>query len=153
MAMTLLLKVEDVFDISGFGGCLLKIVINTFLIGSVLALASCAYRLPAFVPPSQELIRTAANAPEQYAVRVNTGTMTAYDVPQDGRIKVGAPPYRPSCGIYLFNAIKVGGYGDPLKKWGLLISHNGKTVRNLSLRDMQGFPTDETGYHIVKIAD
>ena len=128
--------------------------ISVFLISTALALSSCAYRLPAFVPPSQELIRITANAPEQYAVQVNTGTMTDYDVQHDGRLKIGVPSYRPSCGVYLFNAIKVGGYGDdPLKTWSLSISRNGKTVRNLSLRDMQKFPTDEAGYHIVKMAN
>ena len=126
---------------------------TVFLIGTALALSSCAYRLPAFVPPSQELIRISANAPEQYAVQVNTGTMADYDVPHDGRLKIGVPPYRPSCGVYLFNEIKVGGYGDQLKSWSLSIRRNGKTLRNLSLRDMQKFPTDEAGYHIVKMAN
>jgi hypothetical protein len=114
---------------------------------------SCAYRLPAFVPPSQELIRISANTPEQYAVQVNTGTVTDYDVPHDGRLKVGVPPYRPNCGVYLFNAIKVGGYGDPLRTWSLSISRDGQAVRKVSFRDMQKFPTDEAGYHIVKMAN
>lgn len=126
---------------------------TVFLIGTALALSSCAYRLPAFVPPSQELIRISANTPEQYAVQVNTGTMADYDVPHDGRLKIGVPPYRPSCGVYLFNEIKVGGYGDQLKSWSLSIRRNGKTVRNVSLRDMQKLPTDEAGYHIVKMAN
>lgn len=121
------------------------------LFGAVLTLTSCAYRLPALAQPSQGLIRIVANAPEQYSVQVNTGTVTEYDVPHDGRIKVGIPGYRPSCGVYLFDAVKVGGYGDPLKGWNVSITRNGKTVRKQSLRVTQKSPTDEAGYHIVRI--
>jgi hypothetical protein len=85
-------------------------------------------------------------------VQVNTGTVREYDVPRDGRIKVGIPSYRRSCGVYLFNAIKVGGYAKPLNGWLVSIIHNGKTVRKQSLEVTQKSPTDEAGYHIVKIA-
>ena len=122
------------------------------LIGLVITLGGCAYRLPIVSPASQALIRIVANAPEQYAVQVNTGTVKEYDVPQDGRIKVGIPSYRPSCGVYLFNAIKVKGYGDPLKSWTVSITRNGNTVRKQSLRVTQESPTDEAGYHVVRIA-
>jgi hypothetical protein len=74
---------------------------------AVLPFAGCAYRLPPVTPASQELIHVVANASEQYAVEVNTGTVRKYEVPEDGRIKVGIPPYRRSCGVYLFDAIKV----------------------------------------------
>jgi hypothetical protein len=122
------------------------------LISGVLSLAGCAYSLPPATPPSQELIHIVANAPEQYTVQVNTGTVREYDVPRDGRIKVGIPSYRRSCGVYLFNAIKVGGYANPLNGWLVSIIHNGKTVRKQSLEVTQKSPTDEAGYHIVKIA-
>src|SRR3989442_9647977 len=83
------------------------------LIPAVLTLTGCAYRLPVIAAPSQQLIRIVANAPEQYTVEVNTGAVAKYDVPHDGRLKVPIPSYRPTCGVYLFNAIKVRGYGDP----------------------------------------
>lgn len=72
-------------------------------------------------------------------------------VPHDGRVKVEIPWYRPSCGVYLFDAIKIRGYGDPLKSWTVSVTRNGKTVRKQSLRDTQKSPTDEAGYHIVRI--
>jgi hypothetical protein len=122
------------------------------LISVVLVLAGCAYRLPPASPASQQLIRIVANAPEQYTVEVNTGTVKQYDVPVDGRIKIGIPSYRRSCGIYLFDKIKVGGYGDPLNDWILSITRNGKTVRKQSLRVTQKSPTDDAGYHTVRIA-
>ena len=126
--------------------------VKVFLITAVLTLAGCAYRLPTIAPPSQQLVRIDATAPEQYTVQVNAGTVKEYDVPHDGRIKVGIPSYRPSCGVYLFNAIKVRGYGDPLKGWIVSVTRNGKTVRRQSLRVTQKSPTDEAGYHIVRIA-
>ena len=122
------------------------------LISGVLPLAGCAYRLPPATPTSEELIHIVANAPEQYTVQVNTGTVREYDVPRDGRIKVGIPSHRRSCGVYLFNAIKVGGYADPLNSWIVSVTHNGKTVRKQSLRVTQKSPTDEAGYHILRIA-
>lgn len=126
--------------------------VKVFLIIAALTLGGCAYRLPMANAPSHQLVRIVATAPEQYSVQVNTGTVNEYDVPHDGRIKVGIPSYRPSCGVYLFNAIKVRGYGDPLKSWTVSVIHNGKTVRKQSLRLTQKSPTDEAGYHIVKIA-
>ena len=102
--------------------------VKVSLISAVLTLAGCAYRLPTIAPPSQQLVRIVAIAPEQYTVQVNTGTVKEYDVPHDGRVKVGIPSYRPSCGVYLFNAIKVRGYGDPLKGWIVSVTRNGKSV-------------------------
>ena len=125
--------------------------VKVFLISAILTSAGCAYRLPTIAPPSQQLVRIVAIAPEQYTVQVNTGVVKEYDVPHDGRIKVGIPSYRPSCGVYLFNAIKVRGDGDPLKGWIVSVTRNGKTVRKQSLRVTQKSPTDEAGYHIVRI--
>jgi hypothetical protein len=103
-------------------------------------------------PASQELIHVVANASEQYALEVNTGTLRKYDVPEDGRIKVGIPSYRLPCGVYVFDAIKVGGYADPLSDWTISITRNGKTVHTQSLRTTQKSPTDDAGYHIIKIS-
>lgn len=126
--------------------------VTVSLIGAALTLAGCAYRLPVATPPSHRLIRIVADSPEQYSVQVNTGSVKQYDVPPDGRIKIEIPSYRPTCGVYLFDAIKVGGYSDPLKSWTVSITRNGKTVRKQSLRGTQKSPTDEAGYHLVKIA-
>jgi hypothetical protein len=117
----------------------------------VMMLAGCAYRLPPFTPASQELIHIVAGTPEQYTGQVNTGGVRDYDVPHDGRSKIGIPPYRRSCGVYLFDVIKVGGDADPLKSWVVAVVHSGKTVRKQSLLVTRKFPTDDAGYHIVKI--
>lgn len=125
---------------------------KVFFISTVLMLAGCAYRMPIVVPPSQQLVSIVAAAPEQYRVQVNTETVDEYNVPHDGRIRVAIPPYRPTCGVYLFNVIKVRGYGDPLKSWTVSVNRNGTTVRKQSLRATQKSPTDGAGYHIIKIA-
>ena len=122
------------------------------LISAVMTLAGCAYRLPTIAPPYRQPVRIVAAAPEQYTVPVNTGNVDEYAVPHDGRIEVGIPSYRPSCGVYLFNAIKVRGYGDPLKDWILTVTHDGKTIHEQSLRATLKSPTDEAGYRIVRIA-
>ncbi len=122
------------------------------LAGAVLPLTGCAYRLPPATPPFQQLIHVFANTPEQYAVEVHTGTVRKYDVPADGRIKVDVPSYRRACGVYLFDAIQVGGYGDPLKDWTVSITRNGKMIYKQSLRATQKSPTDDAGYHIIKIS-
>ena len=122
------------------------------LISAVATLAGCAYRLPTIAPSYRQPVRIVAGAPEQYTVQVNTGTVKEYAVPHDGRIEVRVPSYRPTCGVYLFNAIKVRGYGDPLKDWILTVTYNGKIIREESLRATQKSPADEAGYHIVRIA-
>lgn len=81
-------------------------------------------------------------------MQVNTETVKQYDVPHDGRMAVDIPSYRPPCGVYLFNAIKVGGDGDPLKTWIVSITRNGKTVRKQSSRATQKSPQDEAGYQV-----
>lgn len=126
--------------------------VTVTLLGAVLMQTGCAYRLYATTPPSHGLIRIETDSPQQYSVQVNTRTVKQYDVPHDGRIGIDIPSYRFPCGVYLFNAIKVGGFSDPLKTWTVSITLNGKTVRKQSLRAMQKSPTDDAGYHIVRIA-
>ena len=128
-------------------------LVTVLLIGVISMLAGCVYRLPAGTPPSQELIRIVSSIPEQYTLQVNAGTVNEYAVPHDGRVKIAVPAYRRSCGVYLLNFIKVGGYGDPLKSWSISVSHNGRTVRKLSLRAAEKLPTDDAGYRMVRFTD
>jgi hypothetical protein len=131
----------------------LSFLVTASLVGWTLTLASCAYRLPAFTLPSQELVRIVTKKPEQYTAQVDTGRVNEYEVPPDGRVKVGIPPYRSSCGVYLFNVVKVGGYDSPLKAWSISIARNGKTVRKLSVQAVRELAADQAGYHILKIKD
>lgn len=126
--------------------------VTVSLLGAALTQAGCAYRLYAPTPPSYGLIRIDTDSPGQYSVQVNTRTVKQYNVPHEGRIAIDIPSYRPTCGVYLFDAIKLWGGSDPLKTWTVSISRNGKTVRKQSLRATQKSPADDAGYHIVRIA-
>ena len=86
---------------------------------AALLLSGCAYRLPPPVPPSQDRVRIVATDPQQYVLRVETETTAVIQVPADDRVTIGVPWHRKSCSVYLFNQIKVGGGGDPLRAGAL----------------------------------
>ena len=128
--------------------------ITILVVCSVLGLTSCAYRLYGPIPPSQELVQIIAKTPEEYVVQVDTGSSNhQYEMPSGGRVKIAIPSYRFPCGVYLFNAVKVGGYADPLEGWSVLLNRNGKTIRRLSVRAVLKLPTNQDGYHILKLRD
>jgi len=117
-------------------------------------LSSCEYRLYGFIPPSQELIQIVAKTPGPYVVQLQTGNLTRkYEVPLDGRVTVVVPTYRLPCGVYLLNAVKVGGYGDPLKGWNVSVTRDGSTVRELSVRAVLKLPVDRDGYRTLRLKD
>jgi hypothetical protein len=92
--------------------------------------------------------------PEEYVVQVDAGNSThQYEVPPAGRARIAIPSYRFPCGVYLFNAVKGGGYGDPLESWSVSLSRNGKTIRKLSMRAVLKLSTNQNGYHILKLRD
>ena len=124
------------------------------VVGSALTLTGCEYRLYGFVPPSQELVQIAAKAPEQYALQVQTGSFSReYKVPHDGHVTIAIPSYRFPCGVYLFNAVKVGGYSDPLKTWSVSVTRNGTTVHKLSVRAVLKLPVGQDGYRTLRLKD
>ena len=69
----------------------LSVLLITVIGAWLLMLTSCAYRLPMITPPTQDMFRVVAKAPEQYRLQVNTGRANDYDVPHDGRVKVVIP--------------------------------------------------------------
>jgi hypothetical protein len=136
-----------------------RLGIRYLAVAGVLAfgLEGCAYRLPVITPPSQERVRIIAKSPDRYVVRVDVGHITDYLVPADGRIAVGIPASRPGCGIYLFNAIKVGRIvgriDDPLRRWAVAVTSGSTTVRKLSLKQMKKLITDSDGYRLLEVQD
>ena len=105
------------------------------VVGGVLSFAceGCTYRLYAYHPPSQERVKIIGRSPNLYAVHVDTVDKKAYQVPADGKILLSIPTYRPTCGVYLFNQIKIGGTHDPLGTWAVTVTSGGKTTRKLSI--------------------
>jgi hypothetical protein len=116
----------------------------------LLILSGCAYRLPPYLPPSQERIRVAASAPEHYVLTADFGGATTYNVPHDGRVLIGVPGYR-TCGVYLFNAVKIRGENQPLSDWSVALLRNGKVVRKLSLNRVRELPIDQADYHVLSV--
>lgn len=120
------------------------------LTATLLTLFGCEYRLPPPVPPAQRQLRLIASSPERYAVTVNFGSPTTYQVPRDGRVLVTVPAYH-TCGVYLFGVLKVRSENAPFKEWKISFSREGKIVRKLSLQDVNDLPTDNAGYHLLRI--
>jgi hypothetical protein len=118
----------------------------------LVALSGCAYRLPGSVPLSQEQIKVIAKSPSSLTIHINTGEASARRVPADGRITVNVPAFRPSCGVYLFDWIRVGG-SDPLRDWTIAVSSKNKVLRTLSFRKLKALPTDAGGFHLLKVPD
>lgn len=71
----------------------------------------------------------------------------------DGRVMIAIPSYRFPCGVYLFNAVKVGGYSDPLEGWSVSVTRNGTVVRKLSVRALLTLPVGQDGYHTLNLKD
>jgi len=149
-----------------------KIVYLMAAAAVVLSCSGCAYRLYAPIPSSQERVRIVTKTPDLYvlhiAERVTTLRKPAvrnalptdvahvanYQVPSDGRVTVRIPSFRPNCGVYLFNRIKVGGGGhDALKTWDISIAYGGRTLRRLSLKQLRDLPADSNGYRLLKTPD
>ena len=125
------------------------------VVGGVLSFAceGCTYRLYAYHPPSQERVKIIARSPNLYAVHVDPVDKKAYPVPADGKILVSIPTYRPTCGVYLFNQIKIGGTHDPLGTWAVTVTSGRRTARKLSIRQMQHLMTDSDGYRLLSVPD
>lgn len=138
----------------------------------VLSCCGCTYRLYAPNPPSQERVRIVAKYPDRCTLHVEERVTTLgnpagrnalhtdvahvmnYEVPSDGRVTITVPAFRPYCGVYLFNWIKVGGGGDDaLKEWEISVLYEVRTLRTLSVRELKELPTDAEGYRLLKISD
>jgi len=143
----------------------------------VLALAltlsstACTLRLYDPVPPSEEWVKVVAKNPDRYVLHIEeqvptmnkagetaphvyVAHVTNYQVPSDGLVTLTVPSYRPYCGVYLFNFIKVGGGGeDALKNWEVSVLSGVAVVRTTTLRDLRNLPTDSAGNRLLKLSD
>jgi len=136
------------------------------------SLTACTLRLYAPVPPSEEQVKVVAKNPHRYVLHIEERVSTVakserndapgihvthaanYEIPKNGLLSIRVPSYRPYCGVYLFNFIKVGGGGDDaLKFWQVSVQSEVRPVRVLSLKQVRNLPTDSDGYHLLKIPD
>ncbi len=137
-----------------------------------LSSTACTLRLYPPVPPSEERVKVVAKNPDRYVFHIEERVSAVakserneahgihvthvanYEIPKNGLVSIRVPSYRPYCGIYLFNLIKVGGGGDDaLKFWEVSVQSEMRPVRLLSLKQVRNLPTDSAGYHLLKIPD
>jgi hypothetical protein len=113
--------------------CALVLALGVFAV----SLTGCTLRLYAPVPPSEERVRVAANNPDRYvlhieervpnvnksqpdAAHMDVAHVANYEIPKDGLVSIRIPSYRPYCGVYLFNLVKVGEVGMMCSRIGRL---------------------------------
>jgi hypothetical protein len=119
--------------------------------GGSLSLAGCAYALQPVVRPSQYRLKIAALAPTSYSIRLRVGEPREYRVPENGRVILDVPAYRPACKIYIFGPIKLGGGASPLTAKTVDVGIGGKVLRQLSLKQIATLPVDVDGYRVLAV--
>ena len=112
------------------------------------ALCGCVTALHPYNQPSQKKLRLMSPAPQHLAVRVATGD--AYPVGSDGRVTVNVPRLERGCAVYLFGFIKVKDCRAEDVQ-AIHIRRDARTVRRMSLNDIDQLPVDAAGYHLVRV--
>ena len=117
---------------------------------SILLTGCISFALLARNTPSQQAIRLLATAPENYSIRVDSGTSSEQAVGRDGRVTVNVPSLPRGCDVYFFN-IKVGGAERPLDQKVIQVVRGVDIVKKLSLNDLTKLPIDSEGYRLLRI--
>jgi hypothetical protein len=127
----------------------------SFLLGIafplILGSLGCSYALPVPSPPFRERVRVVSPSPERYSLRLATVRSEDLPVPPDGRLTLSIPPIQRGCTVH-FLGIKVSDGYDPFKEWTIAIYADGKSLRRLSLTQLNKLPTDPDGYRLLAIA-
>jgi hypothetical protein len=123
------------------------------ILGLLLLLAStlvgCAYALPPVTLATQVRLKIVATVPDVYDDRLRITEPIKYHVPADGRVTLDVPAYRAGCSVYLFGKLKMQNHSDPYTAKTLDILAGGKTVQQLSLKNISTLPVDVDGYHVL----
>lgn len=126
--------------------------LKAIVITLTLAIAGCAYRLPARIAVMPQQLRLVASTPQAYVLHVEGTRPQDYEIPSDGRVTFEAPSGLPrASSVYLFNFIRIsrGLYPDEIKALDIITGN--KTVRTLSMRDLFSLPPDADGYHLLTL--
>lgn len=115
------------------------------------SLTGCAYRLPAPILPTVYKIRVVAHSPDRYMLRLRVGDTHEYDVPADGRLNIAIPAYRAGCSVYLFDKLRIITGANPFTEKRVSVAEGRKIIRQLSLKEIAGFPLDAEQYHLVTV--
>ena len=115
------------------------------------ASAGCAYRLHVPILPSQQNLKVDAASPEAYLLRLRIREPRDYRVPADGRVTLDVPAYRPGCGVYLFDIVRIHRGANPFTAKTVDVVAGGKIIRQLSLKEISALPVDREGYHLLAV--
>jgi len=123
-----------------------------FLFGfaAAVSMTGCTYALRTYNTPSEQQIRLAASAPQQYVIRVMAEQPVDYPVADDGRVSFHVPRLPRSCDWRLFGLVKIRD-GSPEGLPAIHVVRGERTIRLLSLRQLQKLPVDEQGYHVLSL--
>lgn len=114
-------------------------------------LSGCAYRLPVSNVPSQQRLFIIAKSPERYVVRVQASDVGEFPVASDGRVTVDVPRLPRSCDVYLFSRIRISRGVKPVTAKSFHLIDSGNIEAKLSLAEIAKLPSDNSGYHILKL--
>ena len=92
-----------------------------------------------------------ARSPERYVVRVQASDNAEFPVASSGRVTIQVPRLPRSCDVYLLDWIKIRGGSKPLTAKSIHLVDSGSIEAKLSLAEIAKLPSDNSGYHILKL--
>ena len=84
-------------------------------------------------------------------VRVQVSDVAEFPVASDGRVTVDVPSLPRSCDVYLFDRIRISRRVKPLTTKSIRLINGGNIEVELSLAAIAKLPSDNSGYHILKL--
>src|SRR5437867_4466775 len=102
-----------------------------FGFAAAVLLSGCTYALRTYNTPSEQEIRLAAPAPQQYSIRVMAERPVDYPVTQDGRVSFHVPRLPRGCDCLLFGVVRISD-GSPETLRAIHVVRGQRIVRQLS---------------------
>jgi hypothetical protein len=111
-------------------------------------LMGCVHADLPYNEPSQQKPRLDSPTPQAYTVQV--ADKAEAPVGTDGRVNVDVPRIGRGHKTYLFGVAKVNErFAEDIP--AISVKRNGRTVRKLSLNELERLPPDSEGYRFVKV--
>ena len=121
------------------------IILVVVLLGvATLVVFGATLGLPVYNIPAQYRLSVVAKSPGDYVVRVAAITLTNdFPVSPDGAVTIDVPRLPRSCSWVLFDFRVIDGSPKTFK--AIHVIRNGRVVRRLSVRQIEGLPLDSQG--------
>ena len=97
------------------------------------------------------MIRLLATSPENYAIRVDGGTMGAQAIGTDGRVTLDVPSLSRGCDVYFF-FLKVSSAESAFDHKAIRVYKGIDIINSMSLNDLAKLPNDSDGYRLLRVA-